>query len=242
MLSLKLKSIIQEKRSPLAVAADLTSSQELLHFADQVGPYICVLKTHIDICEDFTPESTRILKQLSEKHHFLIFEDRKFADIGNTVAHQYAGGIYRIADWAHITNAHIVPGEGIIQGLSKIGLPRGNGLLLLAEMSSKGTLATGDYTQKAIEMAEKYSDFVMGFICTRRLTDNPKFIHMMPGVKIAGEGDALGQQYLTPEKAMERGADVIIVGRGIYEAPDPVEAAKEYRERAWSACLNAATT
>ena len=48
-----LLQIMHEKKSNLAVAADVTKKNELLWIADQVGPFICILKTHIDIIDDF---------------------------------------------------------------------------------------------------------------------------------------------------------------------------------------------
>lgn len=39
-------------------------------------------KTHIDIIEDFDQDLIHQLQQRSKEHDFLIFEDRKFADIG----------------------------------------------------------------------------------------------------------------------------------------------------------------
>lgn len=43
---------------------------------------LTLIQTHVDIIEDFDPDLIDRLLQLSLKHDFLIFEDRKFADIG----------------------------------------------------------------------------------------------------------------------------------------------------------------
>jgi len=235
----KLLELMDAKQTNLAIAADVITKKELLKIADELGPFICILKTHIDIVEDFDADLIIQLERLSEKHNFLIFEDRKFADIGNTVKYQYQNGIYNIADWAHITNAHTVPGPGIIEGLKEVGLPKGRGLLLLAEMSSKGTLAKGDYTEATLQMAKEHKDFVIGFITMRQLIDDPCFINMTPGVQLTAGGDKLGQQYNTPENVIGKQlSDIIIVGRGIYGSADPVAEAKKYQMAGWKAYKN----
>jgi uridine monophosphate synthetase len=235
-LAKRLFEIMEKKCTNLALSADVTSAQNLLDLAHSLGPEICVLKTHIDIIDDFHPELPAALRAMAEKHQFLLFEDRKFADIGNTVLHQYEGGVYRISDWAHITNAHPLPGPGIIQGLKKIGLPKGNALLLLAQLSSSGSLIDQNYTKAVMEMALANLDFVIGFICQEKLTDDPALIHMTPGVQLSSTSDDLGQQYNTPAHAIgARMADIAIVGRGIYQHVDPKSAAGEYRHAAWEA-------
>ncbi len=232
----KLLDLMDDKQTNLSIAADVITKAELLKIANTVGPEICLLKTHIDIVEDFDTDLVIQLQRLAEKHNFLLFEDRKFADIGNTVKHQYQDGIYHIADWADIVNCHTVPGPGIIQGLKEIGLSKGRALLLLAEMTPKGNLAKGAYTEESLKMAQDNKDFVIGFITTRQLIDEPCFINMTPGVQLAVGGDNLGQQYNTPENVIgKQKSDIIIVGRGIYESADMAAEAKKYREAGWLA-------
>lgn len=204
-----------------------------------------MLKTHIDIVEDFGSKTTEGLVQLSQKHNFLIFEDRKFIDIGNTVQKQYSGGALRIHEWAHIVNVAVLPGPGVVQALEEtiktLGVPD-RGILILAEMTSKGSLAVGSYTAASIDIARQFPQSVMGFVCTKSLSDvssvadsEEDFVVFTTGVNMATKGDALGQQYQTPVIAMAGGSDFLIAGRGIYANADPVEAAEQYRKAGWDA-------
>jgi orotidine-5'-phosphate decarboxylase len=169
------------------------------------------------------------------------------------VQKQYHGGALRISEWAHIINCSILPGEGIVEALAETAaakdFPYGpeRGLLILAEMTSKGSLATGRYTTASVDYARRHKEFVMGFICTRSLTEvqstettkseGEDFVVFTTGVNLSSTGDKLGQQYQTPQSAIGRGADFIIAGRGIYAAADPVEAAKQYQQQGWEAYL-----
>ncbi|XP_076734691.1 uncharacterized protein LOC112431084 [Maylandia zebra] len=194
---------MEEKQSNLCVSADVTNSEELLQLAESLGPKICMLKTHADILEDYTSAFIQNMQALAEKHNFLIFEDRKFADIGNTVKRQYDGGLYQISSWSHIVNAHAVPGRGVVKGLSAVGKPLGRGCLLIAQMSSQGTLAAGEYTKAAVQMAEEHSDSVMGFICGSKLTERPEFIHMTPGVQMQAGGGPRPVQVIITESGSQ---------------------------------------
>lgn len=213
-----------------------------------MGPYIAVLKTHIDIISDFGPETVTGLVKLSEQHDFLLFEDRKFIDIGSTVQKQYKGGVLRIHDWAHIVNASVLAGEGIIQALDQTIQTGGKverGILILAEMTSKGSLAVGEYTNASVQIARRYPQSVIGFVSTRSLSEfgGPPFsssedlVVFTTGVNMSSTGDALGQQYQTPATAIPGGSDFLISGRGIYAATDPVAAAQQYQQAGWQAYM-----
>jgi orotidine-5'-phosphate decarboxylase len=67
------------------------------------------------IVSDFGEETVAGFKPLSSKHNFMIFEDRKFVDIGNTVQKQYDGGVLQISEWAHVVNVSIHAGTASLK-------------------------------------------------------------------------------------------------------------------------------
>ncbi|KAI9660535.1 MAG: orotidine 5'-phosphate decarboxylase [Bathelium mastoideum] len=107
------------KQSNLCVSADVTTTNQLLELAEEVGDSIVLLKTHGDIISDFTERTIRRLREIATRKHFIVFEDRKFGDIGSTVQKQYVGGPLSIVRWAPIVNAHVFPGPAIITALKE---------------------------------------------------------------------------------------------------------------------------
>lgn len=227
----KLLEIAIKKQSNLIASADVITTKELLAFADRVGPNIVALKTHMDIITDFDFDTTILpLQDLAKKHNFLLMEDRKFGDIGNTQELQYSYGIYRISFWADLITSHMIGGEASLDYFLN------SGVIAILGMSSKGTLTDAHYQQRALEVAQSHAN-VIGGVAQNALPE--EMLLFTPGINLENKGDAKGQQYNTPEHAFAQlHTDFIIVGRGIYKADDAEKASLKYKMEGWQAYQN----
>ena len=233
-----------EKQTLVVLAADLETTAELVQLINQVGPHIAALKTHVDMVEDYSKEAWGDVVQAAHGHELLLFEDRKFADIGR-VSQTQMGGVYDIRSWADIVTAHRVSGPDIVDGIAAgwDEVQRIGGIFLLAQMSSRGNLLTESYTDETISTGAS-SPHVMGYIGNGSSPDEVSSLRekvgegkmiWTPGVNLSAEEGILGQRYGHPSDAIKAGSDAVIVGSGIHKSDDPVAAAKAYADATWSA-------
>ena len=237
-VSRRLLEVVERKQSNLTFSADVETSEQLLHLADEIGPHICCLKTHIDTFHDFNAGTARQLKAIADKHRFLLFEDRKFCDIGHIARKQFTSPHLNIPEWVDMVTVHVVAGASSVQSLKDTGLLGDVGLIIVAEMSTKDTMTDAAYIKKAAKIAEDFRDCVIGIVAQQRLSKDTGLLQFTPGIHLAAKGDAHGQTYNNPTVAFnERGTDIMIVGRGIYQSENPVEQAKAYKKSGWEAYL-----
>lgn len=221
----KITDIVKTKKTNVIWSADVENADTLLSILKDVGPYILGVKLHSDIVHDDSNSRLDFIKSvqdLASKFQFLIIEDRKFCDIGNTVKLQSE----YITQYADLITVHSISGSGIVDGLRENCEKNCCGILLIAQMSSKNSLITTEYTNKTVKIAQNSKDIVVGFICQEKLDES--FLHFTPGIKLNGNVDGLGQQYNTPEHAINSGSDILIVGRGIHQSGYPVDAVKNH--------------
>jgi len=230
----KLLRAMVAQSSNLCVSIDCTTSEEMLRLADLVGPQVVLVKLHRDVISDWTETTEAELLSLATKHGFLLFEDRKLADIGNTVKLQANAAA---GDWAELVTVHGVAGPGTLEGLASAWEgKRDVAALLVVEMSCAGNLAVGRYSEACIALGKHRA--VAGFIAQSPITKDPGQLQLTPGVHLSASQDGRDQRYVTPRSAvLDRGADVIIVGRGITGASDPLQTARQYRSEGWAALV-----
>ena len=141
----------------------------------------------------------------------------------------------------------LISGPDIVDGLQAAwqDVGREGGVLLLAQMSSRGNLLTENYCDSVVGKGVA-SEGVLGFIGNgsrpkelaklRAKVGGGKMI-WTPGVNlVVGDGE-MGQRYGDPREAVLAGSDCIIVGSGIHRSDNPAAMAKQYAEASWKALL-----
>lgn len=213
------------RKTPICLSLDLTNGNDITTMIRNVGEHISILKIHSDIITDFDDKLIGQLQWWAKNCGFLLMEDRKFCDIGNTVKNQLRGPT-KIAEWADLVTVHGIAGPGTIEAILQV---RDDiGIVLVAEMSSKDNLIDKKYTENVIDLANKFPDNIVGFVAQNKLTLDPTQFTFTPGISLDLSNDNLGQQYSAPMAALKRGSDFLIVGRDIYSHPNPKKRIEEY--------------
>ncbi|PIO74576.1 orotate phosphoribosyltransferase [Teladorsagia circumcincta] len=241
-LNKKVFELMIKKNSNLCLAVDYTEAEKILQLVEKAGPFVVAVKIHADAVVDFSTDFTTRLVRMANDHDFIIFEDRKFGDTGNTNLLQLKGALH-VAEWADVVTVHAVQGcDSIGSVFRQVILDpayRLSGILLIAQLSTKGSLtALPGYTEAAAEMGGTNRDVVCGFICQARVSPHPDMLHWTPGVNLDSTSDNKGQQWRGVDEAVVRQQnDIVIVGRGVTSSANPIQELTRYREQAWAALV-----
>lgn len=221
--------ILQQK--PVVVALDFAQESALYNLVDQLDPTQCRLKVGKELFTRFGPQ---VVKSLQERG-FDVFLDLKFHDIPNTVAKAVAAAA-DLGVW--MVNVHALGGAAMMEQAKKQLESFGNDAPLLIAVTI--LTSTNDETlsqlhlppvkQMVPELALMAKNSGLdGVVCSAQEAAMIKqhcgngFATVTPGIR--PEGSAQDDQYriLTPEQAVQQGADYLVIGRPITQHESPLE-------------------
>jgi orotidine-5'-phosphate decarboxylase len=223
---------MSEVRDSLALALDVDDLIVAERLAQQLRQYFGVAKVGLELYSAAGPDAVPMLMDLG----YRVFLDLKFHDIPTTVgrASRVIGAL-----GASYLNMHAAGGvdmlragvEGLAEGAARADVPAPTALAVTILTSE--TNAPRDVLTERVEAALKAG--CGGVVCAASdVADvkamGPDLFAVVPGVRPAG--DALHDQArpATPEEAVAAGADLLVIGRSVTAAPDPVAAAARLME------------
>ena len=229
----KLNEIITNKGN-ICLSLDVPNWTKFFDILDKVKDKICLLKIHLDIMEYFGIEVINKLTKLAFDSKFMIWEDRKLCDIGNTnmltinklLNYKY-DMTYNDEEWnEELVDKSMIDFISIypIGGLKSIEcLFDKIGIFLLSEMSSENNMIRQCNTNDILELANDNNTKVSGIINQKINRENihENILSLTPGINPQIKTDDKGQKYRGT--SLPHNPDILVVGRYIYLANDPLE-------------------
>jgi orotidine-5'-phosphate decarboxylase len=216
----------------LIVALDVPSAREASALVERLQGAAGMFKVGSQLFTEAGPDFVRGLRARGEK----VFLDLKFHDIPNTVANAVA----RAAGLGvSLLTVHALGGRAMLEAAMRALPDRSARVLAITVLTShvEGSLSelglSGSIQDAARRLAllsrEAGVDGVVASpreIAPLREGCGPGFLIVTPGIRPKGAAPGDQARTATPEAAVGAGADYIVVGRPIIEAPDPRAAAE----------------
>lgn len=226
-------------KNPICLALDTPDVDRAIHLAKTLKDHVGYLKVGMEF---FYAHGSKAYEAVA-REGLPIFLDLKLHDIPNTVE-QGLRSLMQLAPAPAIINVHAQGGLAMMQAARK-AVPASTKLIAVTVLTS---LTHDDCINTGHDPEHSTADLAMilaqlthqagldGVVCSPHDLDvirsvlPREFLTVVPGIRPAG-ADAQDQKRIaTPKAAVEAGADVLVIGRAITGAADPVAAAREILE------------
>ena len=219
--------------NPIFCAIDTSDIDKAKELAINIKPYVGGLKLGLEF---FTSCGITGIKQIEELG-LPLFIDLKFYDIPNTVTSALKN-ILEINP--QFTTIHCTGGKKMMTECMKLKNEMGSttniiGVTMLTSFDDQAIKEIGfntsviDTINQVASLADECS--LDGLVCSpleaQKLKNSfPALQLIVPGIRNSSEQTNDQKRTLSAKEAIDNGADILVIGRPITEAPDPAKAAE----------------
>jgi len=220
--------VIPRPDNPLIVALDISDLDSAEAMAERLHGEAGVLKIGLELFAARGPEAVTRLRAFGP-----VFLDVKLHDIPNTVEGA-ARNCARLG--IAMMTVHALGGEamvraavrGAIRGADEAGhpIPMVLAVTVLSSLAGEGLASPSSLAFEAVAAGASGVVVSGEDIAQVREVLGTNACLVVPGIRPAGSNGHDQVRILTPEEAVERGADYLVVGRPITESSDPAGVAR----------------
>ena len=221
--------------NPICLALDTPDVDRAIHLARSLNTHVGYLKIGMEF---FYANGSKAYEAVA-REGLPIFLDLKLHDIPNTVE-QGLASLMQLAPAPAIINVHAQGGLAMMQAARK-AVPATTKLIavtILTSLSHDDCVTTGhDPELSTADLAMMLAQLTHqagldGVVCSPhdleliRSVLPRDFMTIVPGIRPAGADAQDQKRVASPKAAMAAGANILVIGRAITGAADPVAAAQ----------------